>query len=47
MPTQQTSSRWIQLLANEPKDPVPAEPVVLVFLEARDPWTNHFRFWAY
>jgi hypothetical protein len=37
MPTQQTSSRWIQLLANEPKDPVPAEPVVLVFLEATDP----------
>ena len=37
MPTQQTSSRWIQPLVNEPKDPVPAEPVVLLFLEATDP----------
>lgn len=44
MPTQQTSSRWIQLLANEPKDPVPAEPVVLVFSWGNRSWTNHFRF---
>lgn len=44
MPTQQTSSRWIQLLANEPKDPVPAEPVVLVFLEATDPGPTTFGF---